>query len=117
MPEKPEHVDRLQHIRSYTGREGNLVMWGKLHISQTGRTVGGWLVDSWSENGAPYWQGQMHWFDRAENKFYHVYFTRPGALDLRGEDKDIDPKRAAFIRKMVDKWEGEWLKEEQAGGK
>ena len=113
MADKPEHIDRLQQIRSYIGHEGSLAMWGKLYVSQTGRTIGGWLVDSWSD-GVPYWQGQMHWFDRGENKFYHVQFDRPGALGLYGEATDIDPKRAAFIQKMVDKWESEWLKEEAA---
>jgi hypothetical protein len=115
LPDKPEHVDQLQQIRSYAGHEGNLAMWGKLYISQTGRTVGGWLVDSWSQNGAPYWQPKVHWFDRGENKLYHVYLNiglgPRGSMDLHGEDKEIDPKRAAFIRKMVDKWESEWLQE------
>ena len=35
--------------------------------------VGGFLVNSWSELGAPYWQPEMHWFDKRENKFYHAY--------------------------------------------
>jgi hypothetical protein len=105
-------------IRSFVGHDGNLRMWGQLHVSQTGRTVGGWLVDSWSELGAPYWNPKLHWFDKFENKFYHVNkdFDRH-SMNLHGEDRDIDPKRAGFIRKMVDKWELEWLQDEAKIGR
>ena len=113
MSDKPEHVDRLQFVRGFAGHEDNLQIWGQLYVSQTGRTLGGWLVTSWSEVGAaPYWAPEQHWFDRVENKFYyaHVDFDRR-SMNLRSEDKNIDPKRASFIRKMTDKWELEWLRE------
>ena len=115
--DQPKHVDRLQNIRSFAGHDDNLRMWGKLHVSQTGRTVGGWLVDSWSEHGAPYWQPKVHWFDKGENKFYHVYmdFDRH-SMNLHGEDTDIEPDRAKFIRKMLEKWELEWLQEQAKTG-
>jgi len=90
-------------------------MWAQLFISQTGGTVRGWLLDSWSEHGAPYWLPKLHWFDRGDEKFYHVDmgdgFGGSSTLHRRGEDTDIDPKRAGFIRKMLEKWELEWLQD------
>lgn len=103
-------ADQLEQIRSFVGHEDNLHMWAKLFVSKTGRTVGGWLVDSWSTLGAPYWRPELHWFDK--NKFYSAYIDFDRGAMHRSEDKDIDPKRAAFIRKMVGKWEQEWLQDE-----
>jgi hypothetical protein len=34
------------------------------------------------------------------------------SMNLHGEDKNIDPERAKFIRKMLEKWELEWLRDE-----
>jgi hypothetical protein len=114
MADKIEHVDRLEMVRMFDGQENNLRTWGQLYASRTGRTVGGWLVNSWSD-GEPYLRAQQHWFDKGEDKFYHAYFDFDRrSLNLHSEDKDIDPKRASFIRKMTDKWEREWL-QEQAG--
>jgi hypothetical protein len=116
MIDKPEHVDQLEQIRSFAGRDGNLCIWGKLYGSRTGRTVGGWLVDSWSEHGGPpYWQAKLHWFDKAENKLCNVYLKMgygESSMNLHGEDTEVDPKRASFVRKMVNKWELEWLRDE-----
>jgi hypothetical protein len=115
MTDKPEHVDRMQPVRNSVGHEDNLRMWGSLYISQTGRTAGGWIVNSWSELGAPYWRPRMHWFDKTENKFYHAYLDLDRrSMNLHSEDKEIEPERVSFIRKMTGKWELEWL-QEQAG--
>jgi hypothetical protein len=107
--------DQIEKIYARLIHQGNLVVWGQLYVSNTGRTVGGWLVNSWSENGAPYWHPKMHWFDKKENKLNHVYLNVDfvqSAMNVIGEDTDIDPERAKFIRATVDKWEGEWLAEE-----
>ena len=56
--------DQLEKAYSRLRHRENLRMWGQLYLGGTGQTVGGWLVDSWSENGAPYWGCKMHWFDR-----------------------------------------------------
>jgi hypothetical protein len=106
-------MDQIEKIRNFVGHEDNLRMWAQLHISRTGRTAGGWLLHSWSELGAPYWLPKLHWFDKGDEKFYHVYldFDR-GSVHLRGEDTEIDPKRAEFIRRMLEKWDLEWSQEE-----
>jgi hypothetical protein len=105
-------TDQIERIRNFVGHEDNLHMWGQLNISRTGRTAGGWLLSSWSEPGAPYWNSKLHWFDRGDEKLYHAYLDldRP-SVELRGEDTEIDAKRAEFIRKMLEKWELEWLQD------
>jgi len=98
----------------FDGHEGSLRGWGQLYASVTGKTVGGWLVNSWSD-GEPYLRAQQHWFDKGEDKFYHAYFNFDiRSLNLNGEDTDIEPKRVAFIRKMTEKWEDEWTKEQES---
>ena len=94
-----------------------LAIWGQLHLSTTGQTVGGWLVNSWSELGAPFWQPEMHWFDAGEKKFYRVFLDIEGrSMNLIGEAIDIDAERASFIRKMIQKWEKEWLQRQPKFG-
>ena len=107
--------DQVEKVRSCLAHEGNLRMWGQLYVSRMDGTVAGWLVDSWSENGAPYWNPKMHWLDRRENNIYNVYLDiglGQSSMNLRGEDIDIDDERAKFILATVDKWEQEWLAEE-----
>jgi hypothetical protein len=107
--------DQVEKIRSCLAHEGNLRMWGQLYVSRADGTVAGWLVDSWSENGAPYWNPKMHWLDRRENNLYNVYLDiglEQSSMNLHGEDIDIDGERAKFILATVDKWEQEWLAEE-----
>jgi hypothetical protein len=90
-------------------------MWGQLYISRTGQTAGGWLVDSWAENGAPYWPCRMHWLDKKENKLCIAQLDigfGSGTMNLIREDTEIDPERAKFIRETVQQWEMEWLQEE-----
>ena len=113
MPNQLEHVDRMQKVRYFVGHEENLRMWGQLYVSATRKTVGGWLVNSWAESAPPYWQPQMHWFDRGDDTFTHAYLDLDRrALVQYGEDKGIDAERVAFIRRMTAKWEDEWLKEQ-----
>lgn len=94
-------------------------MWGQLYVSKTGRVVGGWLVDSWSEHGAPYWHPKMHWFDKKENRLYNVQLDIDfghGTMNIYGEDAEIDPERAKFIRETVAQWENDWLDAEAKEG-
>jgi hypothetical protein len=106
-------TERMERVYSRLLHKENLRMWGKLYLSKTGRTVGGWLVDSWSENGAPYWRPKMHWFDKNEDKLNHVYLHFDlNSMQLAGEDTDVEPERAKFIRETVGQWEKEWLQEQ-----
>lgn len=107
--------DQIEKVFNRLERKENLCMWGHLYLSKTGQTGGGWLIDSWSENGVPYWQPKMHWLEKKENKLYRAYLNMNyggGSIQLHGEDTDIDPQRAKFIRATVKQWELEWLQEE-----
>lgn len=107
--------DQIQKIYDRLLHKENICMWGHLYVSKTGQTGGGWLINSWSEHGAPYWQAEMHWLEKTDNKLYHVYLNMAwggGAIQILGEDKDIDPERAKFIRQTVEQWETEWFQEE-----
>jgi len=104
--------DQVEKVESRLTQKGNLRMWGQLYVSKAGRTVGGWLVDSWSERSAPYWQPKMHWFDRKESKLLNVRFDinfGRSSMNIFGEDQEIEPERAKFIRATVEQWEREWL--------
>jgi hypothetical protein len=108
----PEHMGKFEMVRSFAGYEDNLRIWGQLYINKTGHTLGGWLLNSWSEHGAPYWTPKFHWFDKSDGKLYVVHLEFGRAINLLGEDANIEPERAKFIRKMVEKWELEWLQDE-----
>jgi hypothetical protein len=105
----------MEKVYSRVVQKENLNMWGELYISRPGQAVVGWLVNSCSVNGAPYWQGKIHWYDKGENKLHSTYLNldfRPTLVRLTGEDTEIEPERAKFIRETVKQWETEWLKEE-----
>jgi hypothetical protein len=104
---------QVEQVYSRMMHKENLRMWGKLYVSRWGQAAGGWLVDSWAENGAPYWRPRMHWLSRKENKLQKVYLNfDTGAMQLAGDDSEIEPERAKFIRETVEQWETEWLQEE-----
>jgi hypothetical protein len=93
-------------------RRDNLNIWGQLRIDNTGRGDDGWLVDSWSVGGAPYWQPHMNWVAIKDKKIYRMSSGVRGSLTESGEDTEIEPERAVFIQASIKKWEQEWLDEE-----
>ena len=105
----------LEPIAHFNHMKDNLRIWGKLYIDKLNRTAGGWLVDSWSEHGSPYWQVCMHWVPNNEAKAYllqlNVGFPRSD-MNVYAEDKEIEPERLAFILECVAKWKDEWMASE-----
>jgi len=104
-----------ERVYSRVGYKDNLRIWGQLNLSKTGRTIGGWLVNSWSELGAPYWQSKLHWLDKGDKKLYRLSLKIGQGINLINtqiEDTDIESERSKFIREMVERWETEWLQEE-----
>ena len=102
---------QIQQVLGRNGSEGNLYMWGKLYVYRPALTVAGWLVDSWSINGSPYWQPEVHWLDKKEDKVWRIQMNLNlgrRAMNIHGADKEIDPARAKFIRATVERWEKEW---------
>jgi len=113
----PDESRRIERIFSRSGLRGNLGMWAHLNVDTSGTTAGGWLVNTWSQGGAPYWQPRFHWFERQNNKIYRALLnigTHGGNVNMVGEATDIEPEREAFIRENIAKWEEEWLAQ---GGK
>ncbi len=98
-----------EQILSRDTSRDNLSMWGKIAVDKAGRSVGGWLVGSWSVGAAPYWVPKMHYYSREEHKFYIVQLNMAlakMALNVDQEDKELDPERAKFIMQNIDIWEG-----------
>ena len=106
---------RIERVFSGTARQDTLNIWGKLFIDKTGRGDDGWLIDSWCEGGAPYWQSRMNWVATKDKKIYLVQMNlgvHNSQMNICGEDADIEPGRAEFIRASIAKWERERLDEE-----
>jgi hypothetical protein len=99
-----------EQILSRDASRDNLIMWAKIAMDKAGRSVGGWLVGSWSVGAAPHWIPRMHYYSREDRKFYVV---RPNIalakmdLIVDQEDKDLDPERAKFLMENIDTWEHE----------
>jgi hypothetical protein len=47
---------RSEIVFNGNAQQENLNIWGKLFIDKTGQGNDGWLVDSWSHSGTPYWR-------------------------------------------------------------
>jgi hypothetical protein len=104
---------KIEKVLSKSGRRDNLFMWGQMYVDKEGKNVGGWLVDSWSENPPPFWKPQMHYYHRGEKKFYSVNLSigfNAADMSVHQEDTKIDPARAKFIVEQIDKWEADWWK-------
>ncbi|HTQ62536.1 MAG TPA: hypothetical protein VMI32_20085 [Candidatus Solibacter sp.] len=105
----------IEKIFSRTALQDNLRIWGKLFIDKKTQLLGGWLIDSWCEGGAPYWQPHLNWVSKKDNKIYRVemYIGIAGGSTVNhGEDTDIEADRAAFIRSKIAEWQQQWLEEE-----
>jgi hypothetical protein len=107
----------IEKIYSRVGyKEGGLRIWGHMYVDTSGRTPGGWLINSWSELASPYWQCQFHWFDSKTKKLHNAQLNLglygESNISTSDEEADIEPARAKFIREHVDRWELEWLKDQ-----
>ena len=107
-----ETISLIVQIHSRTACEGGKQMWGQLCVDRLGRVPGGWLINSWSELDAPYWENEFHWFDKKTNKLHITKLNLAqsgGEISILEEDTEIEAERAAFIRHNIDRWELEWL--------
>ena len=102
--------EKNEQLVSREASRGDLRMWGKIAADTIGKSVGDWLVGSWSVDGVPCWVPRMHYYRREDGKFYTVRPDIAAAkmeliVDL--EDKELDPQRANFIVENIEKWERE----------
>jgi hypothetical protein len=102
----------IERIFSSMEVQDNLYMWGKLFIDKTGQGDNGWLVDSWSENGEPYWVARLNWV-KAIDKTIHAVQMSVGQMDIYPEDTEIEPERAKFILETIKKFERKWMEQER----
>jgi hypothetical protein len=106
--------EQIQKIWSKSTANGSMRMWGTLHVSRPGRNLVGWIVDTWTEGGAPpRLRPKMHWVPR-DGKFHHMHMNIDyrSSIQMGEEDAEIEPTRAAFITATLGLWEEEWLEEE-----
>lgn len=102
--------EESEQLLSREASRGDLRMWGKIAVDTIGKSVGDWLVGSWSADGVPRWVPRMHYYLRGERRFFRV---RPNIalakmeLIVDEEDKDLDPQRAKFIMENIETWERE----------
>ena len=108
-------ITQIEQIYSRAEFQGNLHMWGKLFVEKVKPHNRGLVSRFVSEGGAPYWQPQMHWFAKKDDKIYRVQMNigmHGSTMNIFGEDTDIDLERAKFIRENVAKWEQDWIDSE-----
>lgn len=109
-----EQQDSLEKVYSRTTRLDNLRMWGSLHVSRRTGRVAGWIIDSWSEWGAPYLRPKMHWVSYSDHKLYlmklNIDFT--STMHLGPEDTDVEIERLIFVRATLPQWERDWIEQE-----
>jgi len=109
-----EQEDSLEKVYSRTTRVDNLNMWGSLHVSRRTGKVAGWVVDSWSEWGAPYLRPKMHWVRYPDHKLHqmklNIDFT--STMSVGPEDTGVEMERLIFIRATLPQWERDWIDQE-----
>ena len=120
MPEQKPVPMQMLKVLSRSTVHPAISMWGTLHANQLTGALVGWIVDTWSEPGVmPPLHPRMHWVPRQDGKFYRMRLN----IDYRctveffGEDTEIEPHRAAFIRATLAIWEEQYLEEKARGVK
>ena len=100
MPERLVKVD----TRRIT--QGQISMWGTLHLSVDGGKLAGWLCDAWTEAGSSPSEvllPRLYWLSKEDDKFHRVRLNipvaGPGAVELGPVDLDVDPRRLRSGRK------------------
>jgi hypothetical protein len=107
---------RLVKVFNRRTTEGNISMWGTLHLNLEGGRLSGWLCDSWTESvvsAAELLMPRLYWFDQDDKKFHHVRLDIPvagfGSITLGPIDPDIEPRREKFMRETLAQWENEYF--------
>jgi len=107
-----------QLVKVFTRRvtEGQISMWGTLHLNAQGGRLAGWLCDSWTEPGASaadMLSPRLHWFSKQDDEFHLAKLDIPIAgsalITLGPVNTDIEPRRANFMRVTLAQWENEYL--------
>lgn len=109
-------AEQLLKVLSRRTSEGQISMWGTLHLNAQGGKVAGWLCDSWTEPGtsaADLLLPRLHWLSKEDDRFHLVKLDIPAvgmsSIALGPVDTEIEPRREAFMRAMLAQWENEYF--------
>jgi hypothetical protein len=105
-------------VKVFTRRttDGQMSMWGTLHLNTQGGKLAGWLCDAWTEagtSGADVLLPRLHWLNKEDDRFHLVQLEVPvvgiASITLGPVDTDIEPRREAFMRATLALWENEYF--------
>ena len=107
-----------QLVKVFTRRisEGQVSMWGTLHLNAQGGRLAGWLCDSWTEAGTPAADvllPRLHWFNKEDEQFHLAKIDIPvvgaASIAIGPVDAEIEPRRKQFMLVTLAQWENEYL--------
>lgn len=113
-----ENIMPEQLVKVVTRRttDGQISMWGTLHLNARGGRFAGWLCDAWTEAGASAADvllPRLHWLSKEDDRFHLVKLEIPAvgaaSVALGPVDTAIEPRREAFMRATLAQWENEYL--------
>lgn len=108
--------EQLVKVLTRRVTDGQISMWGTLHLNTQGGKLAGWLCDAWTEagtSGKDVLMPRLHWLSKDDDKFHLVRLEIPVAgrasITLGPVDTDIEPRREAFMRVTLSEWENEYF--------
>jgi hypothetical protein len=110
--------ERVVKVLSRRFSDGQISMWGTLHLNTQGGTIAGWLCDSWTEvspDKLPL-MPRLYWLSKEDGRFHLVQVEIPIAgstsITIGPVDEAIERDREAFLRTTLTEWENEYLTSE-----
>jgi hypothetical protein len=108
--------EQLVKVLTRRTTDGQISMWGTLHLNVQGGTLAGWLCDAWTEagtSGADVLMPRLHWLSKEDDQFHLVKLDIPvvgrAQITLGPVDKNIEPRRESFMRTTLAQWENEYF--------
>ena len=102
-------------LLSKTLAKPTITICGWLYADATTRTLTGWVVNSWSERtveASQHLTPHLHWFSKEDEKFYRMVLNLDRrAIEVFGEDNEIEARRVTSVREALTKWEQEYWRD------
>jgi len=109
-------AEQLVKVLTRRTTDGQISMWGTLHLNTQGGALAGWLCDAWTEasaSGADVLLPRLHWLSKEDDRFHLVQLDIPlvgaASIALGPIDPNIEPRREAFMRVTLAQWENEYF--------
>jgi len=110
--------ERVVKVLSRRFSDGQISMWGTLHLNTQGGTIAGWLCDSWTEvspDKLPL-MPRLYWLSKEDDRFHRVHIEIPiagsSSITIGPVDESIERDREAFLRTTLTRWENEYITSE-----